>query len=594
MRAAIYARYSSDLQRPASIDDQARQCRVEISRRGWEEAALYSDSEIPGMVSEGRPGYQRLLKAAKVGEFDVIVVDELSRLARRSSELVALCERLRFWDIGLVAVLDGMDSVISPEAAKAIIALKSYTNEAEGQANAHRSRRGLAGRVLAGYHAGGAPYGYRTRPVHADKPGDPPGTGPVVGFEYLIHKGEAEVIRRIFQMYAGGMSSRQIAARLNAEGILPPGARWKDRQGVRRTWSHGAIHGDPTRGLGILNQEKYVGRLIWNRSTWPRDPDRDAKQVRRELPEDEWVVRDVPELRIVPQELWDAVRARQRQRSRGGLQSAAHWRNRRLLSGLLICGKCGGTYVLRGANTYSCSSRQNRGAVVCDCMVTVDAAAAERAVLHELEDLFCADGFLDRLVQRVQQRWREARAARSQHQASLQTLQGQLARVEGEIQRLVKAVAKGLLVEDLAAEMKAAETKRDRLRQEIAAAEGADLPAAINVLPATVRRIVSDLPRMLAAGQVEQVKSALKRLVGKIEVHGEERPRRKRPGAVLVLRGNLEAVLQMAEQKIKGVHSPGGILTPLIFRLPPRRIRLLDRHSHSSGLEQRRLAAGGG
>ena len=189
MRAAIYARYSSDLQRPASIADQARQCRAEISRRGWEEAALYSDIEIPGTVTQGRSGYQQLLKSAKAREFDVIVVDELSRLARRSSELVALCERLRFWGTGLVAVLDGMDSVTSPEAAAAIITLKSYTNEAEGQANAHRSRRGLAGRVLPGYHAGGAPYGYRTRPVHVDKPDDPPGTGPVIGYEYLIHRG---------------------------------------------------------------------------------------------------------------------------------------------------------------------------------------------------------------------------------------------------------------------------------------------------------------------------------------------------------------------------------------------------------------------
>ena len=67
------------------------------------------------------------------------------------------------------------------------MALKGYTNEVEGEANAHRSRRGLAGRVLAGLSAGGAVYGYRTRPVHADKPGDPTGTGRVIGYEHLIH-----------------------------------------------------------------------------------------------------------------------------------------------------------------------------------------------------------------------------------------------------------------------------------------------------------------------------------------------------------------------------------------------------------------------
>ena len=113
--------------------------------------------------------------------------------------------------------------------------------------------------------------------------------------------------------------------------------------------------------------------------------------------------------------------------------------------------------------------------------------------------------------------------------------------------------------DDLAGEMRTAEARREHLLQEIAAAEGAEAPVALTVLPQTVRRIVSDLPGMLAAGQVEHVKSALRRLVGKIEVQGEELPGRKRPGAVLVLQGNLEAALQLASEKVKGAGSPGGI-----------------------------------
>ena len=487
----------------------------------------------------------------------MVVVDELSRLSRDPAEMAGLWQKLKFWEIGLRALRDGLDTVVAPAAAAPILLVKSLVNEAEIEANAHRSRRGLAGRVLAGHHAGGAIYGYRTRPVHADKPGDPPGTGRVIGYEYVVHEEEAEVIRRIFRLYVEGMSGRQIAAMLNSEGIPPPGARWKNRLGCRRTWSNSAIDGDRRKGTGLLNQQKYTGRYVWNHSTWPKDPERDGKQVRRERPPEEWVVSSVPTPRIVPQELWEAAKARQRQRSREGLQSAAHWRNRRLLSGLLICAKCGGRYVLRGANTYCCSTRQNRGKVVCDCMVTVDAAAAERAVLDELEDLFCTDGFLDRLVQQVQQRWRDARAAQAQHQTSLKALRDQLAQVEGGVQNLVKAVAKGMLLDALATEMQASEARRDRLRQEIAGAEGAELPAALHVLPATIRRLVSDLPGMLAAGQLEPVKSALTRLVGKIEVRGEKAPGRKRPGTVLVLRGNLEAALHLASEKVKGVYSPG-------------------------------------
>jgi len=122
----------------------------------------------------------------------------------------------------------------------------------------------------------------------------------------------------------------------------------------------------------------------------------------------------------------------------------------------------------------------------------------------------------------------------------------------------VKAIAKGVLVEDLPDEIKAAEARRDRLRQQIAAAQGAGPPASVNVLPATVQRIISDLPRMLAARQVEQVKSALRRLVRKIKVHGEERPGRKRPGAVLVLRGDLEAAYGWRAKKSRVYTAPAG------------------------------------
>jgi hypothetical protein len=73
------------------------------------------------------------------------------------------------------------------------------------------------------------------------------------------------------------------------------------------------------------------------------------------------------------------------------------------------------------------------------------------------------------------------------------------------------------------------------------------------------------------------VKSALRRLVGKIEVHGEEVPGRKRPGAVLVLRGSVEAALQLASEKVKGGNSPGGILALVTFTDPVRVMSLEGR-----------------
>ena len=100
--------------------------------------------------------------------------------------------------------------------------------------------------------------------------------------------------------------------------------------------------------------------------------------------------------------------------------------------------------------------------------------------------------------------------------------------------------------------------------------------------------MVSDLPRMLAAGQLEQVKSALTRLVGQIEVQEEPRPGRKRPGAVLVLRGYMDAALRLAEQEIKGGGSPGGILTLVTFADPVRVMSLPGhRCAHRGPVDER-------
>lgn len=98
-----------------------------------------------------------------------------------------------------------------------------------------------------------------------------------------------------------------------------------------------------------------------------------------------------------------------------------------------------------------------------------------------------------------------------------------------------------------------------------------------------------------AAGQVEKVKSALSRLVTRIEVHEDPRPKRKRPGAKLVVRGNLEALLTLTGARVTSGGSPGGILTPLTFRLPPRVIRLQRRQACPDGsAEERQRAVGSG
>lgn len=117
------------------------------------------------------------------------------------------------------------------------------------------------------------------------------------------------------------------------------------------SWSPSAINGNASRGTGILNNEMYVGRLVWNRLRYLKNPTSGKRQSRAN-PKEEWVVTDVPELRIVSQELWTAVKTRQSavtRDTRPEMKAAQSnkvkfWEQRRprhLLSGLVKCGCCG-------------------------------------------------------------------------------------------------------------------------------------------------------------------------------------------------------------------------------------------------------------
>ena len=286
-RAAIYARYSSESQSAASIDDQIRVCREFVGRQGWTVAQVLTDAALSAATTL-RPGYQALLEGAREAAFDVVVAEALDRLSRDQEDTAALFKRLRFAGIRLVTLAEG-------EISELHVGLKGTMNALYLKDLAEKTRRGLRGRVEAGRSGGGNAYGYRVaRRLGADGQ-------PVTG-EREIDAAEAAVVARIFRAYAAGRSPKRIALDLNAEGIPGP------RGGA---WSASTLNGNRARGTGILNNEMYVGRLVWNRQRFIKDPDT-GKRVSRMNPQSEWIVQDVPELRIVDQERWDQAKARQR------------------------------------------------------------------------------------------------------------------------------------------------------------------------------------------------------------------------------------------------------------------------------------------
>jgi len=372
MRAAIYARYSSDLQSEASIEDQVRICRERAEREGMTVVEIYNDYAISGGSLSNRPGMLSVLDAAKSGTFDVLIAEALDRISRDQEDIAAIFKRLSHAEVRIVTLSEG-------EINELHVGLKGTMNALFLKDLAAKTRRGQRGRVEAGKIPGGNSYGFRI--VRRILDGGSVSTG-----ERELDPEQAEIVRRIFREYADGMVPRRIAALLNAEGI--PGPRGGP-------WNASTINGSRQRRNGILNNDLYIGRIIYNRQRFVKDPDT-GKRISRPNPEHEWIKKDVPHLRVIDDETWKAVQAiKARYSSRKGNKRQT---KKRLLTGLVKCGCCGGSMTIVNRECYYCSAKRERG--TCDSAVGIKAAELEDRVLTGLKDiLLCNENMLETFVE---------------------------------------------------------------------------------------------------------------------------------------------------------------------------------------------------
>ena len=330
----IYARYSTDMQREASIEDQARVCERLIKDRDWQTHRVYSDRGISGSTHL-RPGYQNLLEDARNGRFDIVVAESLDRISRDQEHIAGFHKIMQFLGIRVFTVSEGLISELH-------IGLKGTMSALFLKDLADKTRRGLEGRVRQGRSGGGKSYGYRV--VKGDER----------GAREIIPE-QAETVQRIFSEFAAGMSPNQIAHGLNNDQIPgPSGQLWRDT----------TIRGHIKRGTGILNNELYIGRLVWNRQRYVKNP-ATGKRVSRRNSVDNEIVHAVPHLRIINDTLWQSVKARQKaiwkvtDADIKPDKTPPYWSQRRaahILSERAFCSQCGGSIVSVGKDYLACSN----------------------------------------------------------------------------------------------------------------------------------------------------------------------------------------------------------------------------------------------
>ncbi|WP_379962231.1 recombinase family protein [Dongia sedimenti] len=438
-RAAIYARYSSDLQKPTSIDDQLQLCREHAAKLGAVVTATYSDPATSGASLLQRPGARAMLADAKLGRFDVVVAEAQDRLSRSLKDIADIFERLSAAGVTIVTVGEG-------EISELHIGLKGTMNAIFLKDLAKKVRRGQRGQVERGRAPGGLAYGYRV--VHRFGPDGQP----IRGLRE-IDPDQAAIVKRIFAEFVSGRSAKSIAQRLNHERVSSA------RGGA---WNASTIAGNKGRANGILRNRLYLGELTYGKTTNRKDPDTGRKRGSLVTAE-AWTVTNDEALRIIDDRTWESV-----QKIRKSLRDPSPMRRRpkRLLSGLLGCGCCGGPYIIVDSAQYGCASnKEGRG---CENTHRIASKRLEALILDGIAAQLLHPDAVSRFIADYHDAERTDRAGAVAEEARRTR---QLGDVDGKIRRMVDAIAAGADVQSIRQALIDLEEERAKLKAEAEAAE---------------------------------------------------------------------------------------------------------------------------
>ena len=470
-RAAIYSRRSVTDPEYVSTQRQVSQAIAHCRRCAYSidlERDVFVDRNRSGATRIGREGLAALLSAVAAGRYDVLVVDQICRIARRLGDALAIAEELR--SAGVELELSGSGRIAELE-----FTLGSLQAQRERISQLELMRLGLRKAAAAGRMIGSsAIYGYRRV---------------CDGSALRIDPTEAGVILRCFEETGRGVRLTELARSLNAEGILAPGGGvWSSRTLIR------------TNGRGLLQQPLFKGHYVWARNS------ADPISISR------------PDLAIVPDALWDTVNTCRRSGAhRGGVKQ----RLGRILAGVRC--SCGAT--MRAVNSRYGSGfyRCHAADLSADCQNTerYQIADVEREVLLFIRNDLLAPGRLAYWDEVRRRDWDDRRIAteaeRSEIAASMREIDGEIARIESISGAIDPYVAER--IGHLEYEHHAAARRLDELELPQPSPSNAD---EAEDLRTHTLRLLAHLPRRLTSEADFQIAARLRALVPCVVIQADD------------------------------------------------------------------------
>jgi site-specific DNA recombinase len=422
MKAVIYARYSSDMQREESIEAQLMENRKYAEKHGIIIVKEYIDEAASGQT-DNREAFQQMMEDAKKKLFDVIIVHKVDRFARNRYDAAIYKSMLMKYGIKVVYSAQPIDDTPEGSLLEGIL-----------EAFAEYYSKNLATEVLKGqkqnafkaqFNGGFAPLGYD-----------------IVNKQYVVNEKEAQIVKEIFDLYLQGYGYKKVAEILNSKG-------YKNKQG--KPFVYNSIP-------SILTNEKYAGIYVFNKTQ--RKYHKGKRNLKRKKPEHEIIRVEGGVPAIVPKEIFEAVQREIRKRApeRGKPQTIREY----LLSGLVYCScgsKMSGYSQKRSKDSenyyfyYRCTKCQN----------SIRAEELEKKVIE-----FVKTNIFNNIDELVNQIEKYVTQKESDLPNELKYLQRELKETEQQINNIVDMVAKGVASMQLAKKLQELEAYAEGIKNRLA------------------------------------------------------------------------------------------------------------------------------
>ena len=330
---------------------------------------FFEDRDRSGYTFEQREGYQKMRKGLLSHTYDILVVKDFSRFSRRNSRGLVELEDLRDAGVRIISIGDGIDFPNDDEWLK--IQFQFLINEMPVTDASKKVRAVVSNRQKDGKWICAAPYGYK---INARQ-------------EFEVVPTEAEIVRKIFQLYIDGWGYKRIANYLTDEGIPTPRMSERERKeaegkeyrrAVKPEWAIASVQ-------GILENDFYIGTLRQGKYTRQKI---NGKDVKRDT--DEQIVIEDHHQPIISYRDFRLVEELRRTRSKSDYRGVKKYEN--TYTNLLVCGDCGSPMFsmsrpdLRDA--YRCGTYHRRGLKGCTShyirVETLDALLKE--YLHKVRE----------------------------------------------------------------------------------------------------------------------------------------------------------------------------------------------------------------